>query len=253
MRVTHALTRRPAVSMGAGLTTAALGAPHLERALEQHAAYVQALRACGVHVEELDPLEEFPDAHFVEDVAVITPALAVLTHPGAPARRGEVAHIVEAVRRHREITTIRPPATLDGGDVLCVGEEFLVGRSERTNDAGARQLGAALAPFGIRCTQVPVAVGLHLKSSVTVVGDDTLLLTAALADHPVFASYRRIVVDAEEEYAANTLLVNGTLLFPAGFPRTRHALEAEGIAVLELDTSEFRKMDGALTCLSLRF
>ncbi len=253
MLVSHAIARRPAPTMAHGLTTAALGPPDFAQALVQHEAYVAALEECGLQVTVLDGLPEFPDAHFVEDVAVVTPELAVLTRPGAVTRRGEVRFIAASLSARRPTVSIETPGTLDGGDVLTVGNHLFIGLSERTNEAGARQLGEALARFGYGWTLVPVEAGLHLKSSVTAVGENTLLMTAALADLPAFARFERIVVDPAEAYATNTLLLNGRLVVPRGFPRTRQALEVLGVAMLELDMSEFRKMDGALTCLSLRF
>ena len=253
MQIRHALTRRPGTTLASGLTTSTLGAPDFARAIDQFEAYVDALRGCSVEVVVLDPLDDYPDAHFVEDVAVVTPQLAVLTRPGAGARRGEVAFIESALRPHRTTVSLASPGILDGGDVLMVGQHLYIGRSERTDEAGAAQLGRALAPFGYAWTLVPVAAGLHLKSSITAVGDRTLLTTQAFADHPALAGFDRIVVPEGEEYASNTLLVNDRLLMPSGFPRTRQKLQALEIPLVELDTSEFRKMDGALTCLSLRF
>lgn len=253
MLATHAIARRPAPTMAHGLTTAALGPPDFALALAEHQAYVAALEACGLRVTVLDGLVEFPDAHFVEDVAVVTPELAVLTRPGAVSRRGEVRFIAESLSARRPTVSIETPGTLDGGDVLSVGKHLFIGCSERTNEAGARQLGEALARFGYTWTLVQVEAGLHLKSSVTAVGENTLLMTAALADLPAFAGFERIVVESAEAYATNTLLLNGRLIVPRGFPHTQRALAGLGVELLELDMSEFRKMDGALTCLSLRF
>lgn len=253
MKFTHALTRRPIEEMATGITTSGLGAPEFPKALEQFDAYIQALTNCGLAVSILDPLEGFPDAHFVEDAAVVTPYMAVITHPGAVSRRGEVPSIAAALQPFRKTVWIRPPGTIDGGDVLMVEGHFLIGLSDRTNAAGAAQLGDALAGFGYTWETVPVAAGLHFKSSVNVVGKDTLLTTEAFADHPALAGFRRIVVSPSEEYAANTLLINGHLIMPAGYPDTREKLLALGGPLIELDTSEFRKMDGGLTCLSLRY
>lgn len=253
MLATRAFARRPAPTMARGLTTAALGPPDFALALRQHESYVSALEACGLRVTVLEALPEFPDAHFVEDVAVVTPELAVLARPGAVSRRGEVRFIAPSLDACRPTVSIEAPGTLDGGDVLLVGKHLFIGLSERTNAVGAQQLGEALTRFGYTWTLVHVEAGLHLKSSATAVGEATLLMTAALADLPAFASFERIVVDHAEAYATNTLLLNGRLIVPRGFPRTRRALDALGVEMLELDMSEFRKMDGALTCLSLRF
>ncbi|WP_410288333.1 dimethylarginine dimethylaminohydrolase family protein [Desulfosarcina sp.] len=239
--------------MAAGITTSALGPPDYKKALEQFDAYVEALGKCGLSVIVLDPLEGHPDAHFVEDAAVVTPEIAIITNPGAASRKGEVTSIAAALKPFRKCVWIQTPGTIDGGDVLTIGRHVFIGLSDRTNADGARQLGDALAGFGYTWTPVPVAAGLHFKSSVNAVGRDTLLITQPFAAHPALAGFDRIVVSPQEEYAGNTLLVNGHLIMPADFPDTRQKLQALETPIIELDTSEFRKMDGGLTCLSLRF
>jgi dimethylargininase len=155
--------------------------------------------------------------------------------------------------QYRPLERIFFPGSVDGGDVLMVGEHFFIGISERTNQVGAEQLGSILTRHGHTFEMVPVGEGLHLKSSVNWLGDERLIVTPALADYPGFAKYEKLLVEGEEEYAANTLWVNGTLLHPKGFPRTREQLEKLGLPLVELDVSEVRKMDGGLTCMSLRF
>lgn len=253
MNFTHAIVRRPGREMAAGITTAALGPPDYPRALEQFDAYVTALKDCGLALTVLEPLDGHPDAHFVEDTAVVTPDIAVIAHPGAEPRRGETPSVAAALKSFRSTFSIQPPGTLDGGDVLMMGNHFLIGLSDRTNPEGARQLGHRATQFGYTWTAIDVAAGLHFKSSVNAAGADTLLTTPDFAEHPALADYRRIVISADEAYAANTLLVNGRLIMPAGFLDTRAKLQALGLPITELDTSEFRKMDGGLTCLSLRF
>ena len=253
MTFTHAIVRRPGKDLADGITTSSLGAPDYDRAVEQFEAYLHALTDCGLELTVLAPLDGYPDAHFVEDAAVVTPDIAVVTNPGADARKGEVASIETALRPFRKVVRIQPPGTIDGGDVLMMGNHFLIGLSERTNAAGARQLGDAVAEFGGTWAAVPVAAGLHFKSSVNAVGPDTLLTTPEFADHPLLAAYKRILISPEEAYAGNTLLLNGRLIMPAGYPDTRSKLRNLGMPIIELDTSEFRKMDGGLTCLSLRF
>lgn len=253
MTFTHAIVRRPGGDLAAGITTSALGPPDYVKALEQFDAYVTALKDCNLAVTVLEPLDGYPDAHFVEDTAVVTPDIAVITHPGAEPRRGETPSVAAALKAFRPTVSIQPPGTLDGGDVLMMGTHFLIGLSDRTNAEGAGQLGRAVAEFGYTWTAIPVAAGLHFKSSVNAVDEDTLLTTADFAGHPALAGYRCIVISAEEAYAGNTLLVNGRLIMPAGFADTRSKLQGLGLPITELDTSEFRKMDGGLTCLSLRF
>ena len=247
------ITRRPGRSLARGETKAQLGFPDHSLALRQFTAYTGALKDCGLEVQVLDALEDFPDAHFVEDTAVVTNEMAVLSRPGAASRRQESKHMAPELARFRTVIPIENPGTLDGGDVLMVGSHFLVGVSDRTNEQGAGQLGGILVDHGYTWQPVPVGDGLHLKSSVNHVGGNTLLVTPGFADCPALGSYEKIVVPADEEYACNTLLINDRLIMPEGYPETRKLLEAVGLPVIILDTSEFRKMDGGLTCLSLRF
>jgi dimethylargininase len=250
--LTRAILRRPGPDFAAGLTTARLGAPEAARMRAQHAAYADALRRLGLEVEVLEPLPGFPDAYFVEDVAVIVPEVAVVTRPGAKARLGEEESIGPVLARHRPVARLQAPATLDGGDVLVADRVVLIGVSARTNAEGARQLGALLEPHGYRCRTVPVAAGLHLKSSVSWLGGDTLLVSRRFAASPELKGFRHVLLDVADEPACNTLLVNGTLLTPAGFPDARNRLEQAGLPIVELDVSEARKMDGGLSCMSLR-
>jgi dimethylargininase len=252
-RFTHAICRRPGPDLAAGVTTADLGAPDHGLALVQFDAYVAALRSLGLLVTVLDPLPGFPDAHFVEDTAVMTPRIAVIARPGHPDRDGEQRAMAEVLQEGHDLERIGPPGTLDGGDVLQVGTHWLIGVSDRTDEEGSGRLGRFLEPQGHTWSTVPVGAGLHFKSSVNAVGDGLLLVTADFADRPELAGYEKIVVPAGEEYAANALLINGTVLVPAGYPATGALLEERGLPVIELDTSEFRKMDGGLTCLSLRW
>jgi dimethylargininase len=253
MQFTHAITRRPGKDLADGITTSDLGVPDYDRAVDQFDAYVQTLADCGVAVTVLDPLPGYPDAHFVEDTAVVTAEIAVITHPGAAARRGEVATVAAALKPFRPTAWIHPPGTVDGGDVLMMGRHLYIGLSERTNRQGAEQLGQTLAEYGYTWSPIPVAAGLHFKSSVNTVDEKTVLTTGDFADHPALADLDRIALPEREAYAGNTLLVNGRLIMPAGYPQTRIRLEGLGKPIIELDTSEFRKMDGGLTCLSLRF
>jgi dimethylargininase len=249
----RAIVRQPGENCALGITTAGLGAPDYELLLAQHAAYVQTLRALGLQVIALEAHPGYPDGYFVEDTAVVTPRVAVIARPGAEARRGEEEAIAPVLARYRPTVRIQAPGTVDGGDVLMVGNHVYVGISERTNEEGARQLERALVSYGHTWTPVPVGAGLHLKSGVNCVGENTLLLGEAFARRDEFRVHERIVVDADEAYAANTLWVNGCLIVPRGYPRTREKLGALGLEIVELDVSEMRKMDGGLTCLSLRF
>ncbi len=265
----RAYLRTPGANVHEGLTTADLGPPDLESMLRQHAAYRRALESSGVVTTLLEPDLRFPDGCFVEDTAVVAGGLAVITRPGALSRRGEVDAIAELMSCRTELARIEAPGTLDGGDVLVTGNDVLVGLSSRTNRAGIEQLAALLTPRGFRVRAVPVRAasaassgaraapsgppaGLHLKSDVTAVGD-RLLVTRAYAGRSELADVAQIVVPAGEEYAANCLDLGDRVLVAEGFPRTRELLEREGCAVTALDVSEFRKLDGGLSCLSLRF
>ncbi len=250
---TRALCRRPGPDLAGGITTSDLGKPDFTKACDQFERYVATLRKLGLEVTVLDALEGFPDAHFVEDTAVVTTDVAIITRSGAASRLGEQDSIAKAMAAHLPLAHIESPGTLDGGDVLMIGTHFLIGISDRTNEEGARQLGAILESHGNTWQAVPVAAGLHFKSSVNLVGPNTLLVTGAFADREELAGYERIIVPADEEYAGNSLLINGRLIMPAGYPKTREMLEALAQPITELDTSEFRRMDGGLTCLSLRF
>jgi len=248
-----AITRKPGENFAQGITTANLGVPSFSRTLEQHAAYVQTLRKIGLNVIELEPLPDYPDAYFVEDVAVVTPDVAIITSPGAEERKGEQEFIELVLAQYRELAHIEPPGTVDGGDVLMVGQHFFIGVSERTNPLGAAQLGETLERFGYTWMSVPVEAGLHLKSSVNWVGENNLLISAGFSGQPEFENYTQIVVDPGEEYACNTLWINGNLLTPKGFLKTRERLSTLGLPIIEMETSEIQKMDGGLTCMSLRF
>lgn len=251
---THAITRPPAASYTAGITTADLGPPDLALALQQHAAYVQALRDCGLDVTVLDAAPDFPDGCFVEDSALLTRQGAVITRPGADSRRGEAALIEpEITARFERVARIEAPGTLDAGDVMMVGDHFYVGLSERTNAAGAAQLLAILDDFGLGGETVPMREMLHLKTGVNSLEQDRLLVTGEFVAAPAFEGFQRIAVPAAEAYAANSLWINGSVLVPAGCPHTLALIAALDYEVIEIDVSEFRKMDGGLSCLSLRY
>jgi dimethylargininase len=251
---TQAIARKPAKNFAQGLTTTvSANPPQYELLLKQHETYLEALTFCGLEVTLLDPLPDYPDAYFVEDTAVVTADVAIITHPGAKARRGEEKYMTPVLAGFRKIEHILAPGTVDGGDVLQVDNHFLIGLSERTNKEGAGQLGCILESCGNTWTTVEVGAGLHFKSSVNYVGKNTLLVTPDFAEREQLSGYDKIVVAKAEAYAANTLLVNEHLLTPAGFPLTRQKLEILGFEIIELETSEVRKMDGGLTCMSIRF
>jgi dimethylargininase len=256
VRFDRALARPPAATFASGLTTAGLGAPDLSLALEQHAAYCRALARCGLAVTLLPPDPAYPDSTFVEDAALVVGARALLTRPGAPSRRGEVEMIAPALARlFARLERIEPPGTLDAGDVCETEDRVLVGRSERTDAEGIRQLGEWLAAAGVPLAVIDIrglAGCLHLKSGLSYLGDGRLSVVEALADHPALDGFERVRIEGAEAYAANCVRVNDHLLLAAGYPRTRAALETLGYRVETLEMSEFRKLDGGLSCLSLR-
>jgi len=250
----HAITRKPCENFARGLTTTVSSEPaDYGLMLKQHEAYLEALSVAGLEVIVLDPQPDYPDAHFVEDTAVVTADVAVITIPGADARQGEEESIIPVLADFRKIERIQAPGTVDGGDVLQVGNHFFIGLSERTNQAGAVQLGRILQRYDNTWNTVAVGAGLHFKSSVNCVGPKTLLVTPDFAANKQLEEYDQIVVDRTETYAANALLVNEHLLIPAGYPKTCKQLKALGLNMIELEVSEVHKMDGGLTCMSLRF
>ena len=256
-RFSRAIVRPPGRNFAEGLTTAGLGPPNLARALEQHRAYCEALRRCGLEVIELPPDEERPDSTFVEDTAVLTPHGALIARPGAVSRRDETAAIRTALLPHfPRPASIHAPGTLDGGDICDAGGIVLIGLSERTNEAGVRQLAAWLEGLGVKSRTVDIrgtSGVLHLKSGIAFLGDGRLAVIEAMAGRPELSGFEEVRVPAGEEYAANCLRINGTFIAPAGHPRFSSVLRSLGLPLVELEMSEFKKMDGGLSCLSLRF
>lgn len=253
MLYTQAIARLPSSTCAQGLTTSALGAPDAQKTRQQFDAYVSILLGMGLTVTLLPELPAYPDSHFVEDTAVVGPEFALLTHPGAPSRRGETATIEPVLWRHRTVTRMGPDAHMDGGDVLMVDKRFFVGLTSRTNAAGVSALAAVVEKLGYTVQAIEVSAGLHLKSIVNYVGRNTLILNDEGARNPVFAGFNHLVLAKEEEYAGNTLWINDTLITPSGYPNTLAKLQSVGLPILQLDTGEIKKMDGGLTCLSLRF
>ena len=257
---TIAIVRVPGKNFSDGLTNAAPGRPNYELALMQHEKYCQTLESCGLNVILLAPDERHPDSTFVEDTAVLTARCAVITRPGAACRRGEIDNIEPVLREHYEkVHSIHEPGTLDGGDVCQAGEHFFIGISQRTNEAGAKQLAALLDSFGYSSSLIDIrslsnmSNVLHLKSGLAYLGDKHLLVIDALRDHAAFSGYELIYVNADETYAANCLSLNGRVVIAAGFPAIKKDLEQRGYETIALEMSEFQKMDGGLSCLSLRF
>ncbi len=257
MRFTRALVRPPAATFAGGITTSALGPPDLKLALEQHEEYCRTLESLGVALERLEPDPAFPDSTFVEDTAIVTRRGGILTRPGATSRMGEV----ESVRAALEpwfpgIEAIAPPGTVDGGDICEAGSHFFIGRSSRTNAEGAAQLTTWLARGGFESSVIDIRNTpslLHLKTGLSWLGGRRLLADAALDGHEALRGWDVVRVPPGEAYAANCIRVNEVVLVARGFRATQHLLGRLGYEVVEVGMTEYRKMDGGLSCLSLRW
>ena len=253
----NVIVRRPCRAMVEGITSnPQLGKPDYEKALHQHDTYIEALKQCGVNVTVLPADERYPDSCFVEDPAVITRKCAIITNPGAESRNGEKDEIIGAIREffpEDKIEYIVAPGTLEGGDVMMVGDHFYVGRSARTNEEGIRQFIAILNKHGLTGSEVPLTEVLHLKTGVNYLENGNMLVSGEFVEKEDFAKYNRIQIPEEEAYAANCIWVNGTVIVPMGFPAVEAAVRNAGYPVILVDTSEYRKLDGGLSCLSLRF
>jgi dimethylargininase len=252
---TRAITRLPARSIVDGLRTEDIGDPDYEQMLRDHAHYIATLRQAGAEVTELDSLEAFPDSVFVEDVALCLPEVAILMRPGAASRAGEVAQMAPVLRDlYEQVLEIEAPGHIEGGDILTTSREILVGRSERTDSAGIAQLAGLVKPWGHRLREVLTPPGvLHFKTDCSLLDADTILATPRLASTGCFEGYRVIHTGDGEEAAANSIRYNELLLMPAGFPLTRERLLEAGFEVHEINNSECAKLDGGMSCLSLRF
>jgi len=253
----HAIVRPPSSSFASGLTSVDLGQPDLELAQDQHRAYCNALEECGLSITVLEAEDRFPDSTFVEDTAVLTSHGAIITRPGAASRRGEIDHINSVVRGFfSKVEQIIEPGTVDGGDVCDADGHFFIGLSKRTNRSGAEQLADYLARFGYTSSLIDlsgVSNILHLKSGLAYLSENRLVVIKELQDRDEFAGYERIVVPDEADYAANCVEINGFALVPSGYEVFERQLQSLGYLTRRLDMSEFQKMDGGLSCLSLRF
>lgn len=257
MKFSHALLRLPGDNFAEGLSQAGEGAPDPDLALEQHRRYCEALAGCGLSLTILPADPRHPDGCFVEDTALVTDRGAILMRPGAPSRRGETDHIAAALGGlFPAIARIGAPGTVDAGDVCEADGHFLIGLSARTNPAGAEELAARLDDLGYRSDIVDirnVRPLLHLKTGISYLGEGRMLATRDVPHVPALAAYEIVEVPDEERYAANALRIRDRVLVADGYPQTRAAIESLGFEVVALDMSEFRKLDGGLSCLSLRF
>jgi dimethylargininase len=252
---TRAVTRRPGQSITGGLRAEDIGTPDLTVMLAHHAAYVATLKQTGAEVTELPPLEDYPDAVFVEDTALCLPKGAILMRPGAPSRMGEVAHMAPTLRAlYHDIREISGPGHIEGGDILTTAREVLVGRSARTDAAGVAELKVILDDWGYTLREVETPPGvLHFKTDCSLLDGDTILSTRRLDASGCFKGYRVIHTADGEEAAANAIRFNQVVLMAAGFPKTAETLRKSGFDVREIGNSECAKLDGGMSCLSLRF
>jgi dimethylargininase len=249
-----AIVRTPAKSLADGITTAGLGKPDYELTLQQHALYIEALESCGLVVTVMDADEGYPDSMFIEDTALVMPSCAIVTHPGALSRRGEVTAVSSQLSElYDRVDAIQSPGTVDAGDIMMVGDHCYIGLSERTNAEGAEQMIGLLQASGYSGSTVSISESLHLKSSVSYLENNNLVVTGELVDKAEFADFNHVEIDREERYAANCVWINDHVLIASGYPRSGEKIRTLGYSVIELDVSEFRKLDGGLSCLSLRF
>jgi dimethylargininase len=257
MHFTHAIVRPPAATFADGITASGLGAPDLALALEQHEAYCRTLERLGLSIERLPADPDHPDSTFVEDAAIVTSKGAILTRPGAPSRAGEVVAMGEALCGwFPRLDRITPPGTVDGGDICEAGDHFFIGVSHRTNPEGAAQLATWLRERGFGSSLIDIRGirgMLHHKTGISWLGERRLLAWREIAGHEAFRGWEVVKVPEGEDYAANCIRVNDTVLVAGGFPRTAALLSRLGHEVAELDMSEYRKMDGGLSCLSVRW
>jgi len=249
-----AITRQvsPAISR-CQLTHLAREPIDFARACAQHHHYEEALRSLGVEVVSLAADPDLPDSVFVEDMALVLDECAILTHPGAASRQPEVASVAVALAPYRNIVSIEPPATVDGGDILTVGKTIYVGMTSRSDEAAIVQMREFLAPIGYEVLAVEVTGCLHLKSAITQVGENTLLINPAWVSKAEFPGLEFIEIDPAEPYAANAVLVDDTIIYPSSFPRTQALLRQAGVELVTVDADELAKAEGAVTCCSLIF
>ena len=251
----RAITRLPAHSIVDGLRAVDTGNPDHQQLLSDHARYVATLKQAGASVTELPALEDYPDSVFVEDVALCLPELAILMRPGAASRAGEVAQMAPVLRDFYDtVEAIDAPGHIEGGDILTTAREILVGRSARTDPAGIVQLVEIVRPYGYQLREVVTPPGvLHFKTDCSLLDAETILATKRLDASGCFAGYRVIHTADGEEAAANSIRYNDLVLLPAGFPGTCERLVKAGFNVEEINNSECAKLDGGMSCLSLRF
>ncbi len=250
----NAIVRKPGKSIINGLTDANLGIPDYQKAINQHKVYINALIDCGLKVKVLEADENFPDSTFVEDVALLTPFCAIITNPGAKSRKGEIVGIKKTIQEYyTKIEEIHSPGTVEAGDIMMVGTHYFIGISERTNLNGAQQVIQILKKYGMTGSVIKLKNMLHLKTGLAYLENNNLVACGEFLSEPAFEKFNIIEIPLEESYAANCIWINGKVLIPKGYPITYSKIKEAGYVTVELEMSEFRKLDGGLSCLSLRF
>jgi dimethylargininase len=251
---TKAIVKTPCRNIVKGITSAKPGQPDYLTALEQHKNYVNSLTKCGIEVIIMEADENYPDSVFIEDTALLTPFCAIIMRPGAKSRIGETESVAEFLKDHFDkIEAIAAPGTIEAGDIMKIGTHYYIGISERTNEAGADQLISILTKYGMSGSKVKLNNVLHLKTGLAYLENDNLVITGEFLNHEELKKFNQIKIDVDESYAANCIWVNDTVIIPAGFPKTKRAIEQAGYKTSEVDVSEFQKLDGGMSCLSLRF
>lgn len=254
MSFRNAIVRKPGRSIADGISSSNLGRPDYQKACMQHSAYIDALRYCGLDVMVLEEKEDYPDSTFIEDNALLTEECAIICRPGAKTRLGETEGLDGVLKNfYNKIYRIDSPGTLEAGDVMMVGRHFYIGLSERTNSLGAKQLISILENHGFSGSTIKLDKVLHLKTGVSYLENNKLLACGEFITRPELSTFDIIEVKASEAYSANCIWVNDKVLIPKDYPITKSKIEKAGYPVVELEMSEFRKVDGGLSCLSLRF
>ncbi|WP_395646913.1 dimethylarginine dimethylaminohydrolase family protein [Terricaulis sp.] len=250
----RAIIRHASQRVADGLRAVDMGSPSFEGVQSEQYAYIAALKAAGVTVIELLPLERFPDSLFVEDTALVFSGAAILLNPGAPTRRGEAAEIAPVLEQQFRHVLKLEEGSADGGDILTTPRGVFIGVSQRTSPQGARALMSLLNKIGMhgRAVSTPAGV-LHLKSDCALLDEETVLCTPRLAASDVFDGFRTILTPPGEEAAANAVRIGDRVLVSRGYPRTAELLEDAGLAIIPLATDEIGKIDAGLSCMSLRW
>jgi dimethylargininase len=251
---THAIARRPGASVVKGLRAGGGADPVLNEVLAEHAGYVAALREAGLAVTELEPLEDFPDAIFVEDPALVFTQGAILLRPGASSREAEGEFLRGELAARFPVLLEQTEGYADGGDVLVMPDAAWIGLSARTDRQGAEVLIGLLDQLGIpaRVAETPSEV-LHLKTASSLVDEETVLATRPLVQSGIFSGYRVIEVAAGDEGGANVLRVRDRLLVGAGYPRLIDLLDGHGAKVVPIPNAAIAMIDAGFTCMSLRW